>query len=86
MSSVERVFFRIHPIDTVDREQCTTLASISLMIDGSPVWPVRGEDNHGLEWYIDDLLSHFAECWKPLLLRQNLSPTRPAGAPIIPSG
>jgi Zn-dependent peptidase ImmA (M78 family) len=74
--------FRINWHDVVDGVQCKTLASISLLINGTPIWPVIGEDSEAFEWYADELLSHLTECWKPLLVRQTypipLQPERPS--------
>lgn len=45
------------------------------------VWPAAGDEECGLEIEIDDLLSHLAEAWKPLILRQTypgtFNPWRP---------
>jgi hypothetical protein len=59
-----------------------TIASIALLINGLPVWPVSGEDTEEFEWFADELLSHLTECWKPLILRQTypipVQPQRPS--------
>lgn len=77
-----RIRFKIEWRDTVDDVACATLASIALMFDGTPIWPVRGEDSDEFEWFGDELLAHLTECWKPLILRQNypipVQPERPS--------
>jgi hypothetical protein len=51
-------------------------------VEGRPVWPATGESDVALEIFVDDLLSHLTEFWKPLLLRQTYplksSPERPS--------
>jgi hypothetical protein len=47
-----------------------TTADLQIRIDGRAVWPVLGEDAVALEIQIDDLLSHLAEFWKPLMRRR----------------
>ena len=47
-----------------------TTARLSVRVDGEPVWPVAGADGASVEIQIDDLLSHLAEFWLPLTLRQ----------------
>jgi hypothetical protein len=77
-----RIFFKIEWPDAVDGVEGKTLASIALVVDGTPIWPVKGEAAEAFEWYADELLSHLAECWKPIVLRQNypipVQPERPS--------
>lgn len=47
-----------------------TTSRLAIQIQGTPVWPVEGDDAASLEIQIDDLLSHLAEHWHPLMLRQ----------------
>lgn len=65
----------------VDINERRTTQRLALLVDGAPVWPVRGLDT-SLEIQIDDLLSHLTEFWKPLMLRQtyplDLNPARPS--------
>ncbi len=70
MSNSRSMQFKIDWVDTVDDVEYKTLASISLLVDGSPVWPISGEDVPEFQWFADELLSHLTECWKPLILRQ----------------
>jgi hypothetical protein len=73
-----RMHFKIHWLDSFEGVECKTLASITLVSDGTPVWPVKGEDTHEFEWYVDELLAHLTECWKALVLRQTYPiPVRP---------
>jgi IrrE N-terminal-like domain len=76
------MLFKIDWRDTVDGVECKTLASISVIVDGSPIWPIRGEASDEFEWFADELLAHLTECWKPLILRQNfpipVQPERPS--------
>jgi hypothetical protein len=76
------IHFKLDWIDRSDDVECTTLASISLLVDGIPIWPVKGEDTDDFEWFADELLAHLTECWKPLNLRQNypipVKPDRPS--------
>jgi Zn-dependent peptidase ImmA (M78 family) len=82
IQKLARMFFKIEWSDAVDDVECKTLATITLVVDGTPVWPVKGEDTCDFEWYADELLAHLAECWKPLVLRQNypipVQPERPS--------
>src|SRR5437879_6050435 len=82
LAETPRMLFKIDWIDAVDAIECKTLASITLVFDGTPIWPVKGEDTEGFEWYADELLAHLTECWKPLILRQNypiaVRPERPS--------
>lgn len=61
---------------------CDTLASIALLVDDTPVWPVTGGEAGDFEWFADELLAHLTECWKPLILRQTypipVQPERPS--------
>ncbi|MGH6715199.1 MAG: hypothetical protein ACREDC_03305 [Bradyrhizobium sp.] len=74
--------FKIDWLDSIDGVECQTLASIGLIVDGAPVWPVRGEIVEDFELFADELLAHLAECWKPLILRQSypipIQPERPS--------
>jgi hypothetical protein len=74
--------FKLDWIDHFDEVECKTLASIKLVVDGIPVWPVKGEDTSDFEWFADELLAHLTECWKPLNLRQSypiaVEPERPS--------
>src|SRR6516162_8570659 len=77
-----RMLFKIDWLDSVDGIECKTLAAITLMVDGTPIWPVKGEDTDVFEWYADELLAHLTECWKPLILTQvypiPVQPERPS--------
>lgn len=74
--------FKLDWIERLDDVECKTIASITLLVDEIPIWPVRGEDAGAFEWYADELLAHLTECWKPLVLRQNypipVKPDRPS--------
>src|SRR6516164_5531360 len=82
IQKLARMFFKIEWSDAVDDVECKTLATITLVVDGTPVWPVKGEDTCDFEWYADELLAHLAECWKPLVLTQvypiPVQPERPS--------
>ena len=58
---------KIEPSSHPDR---LTTCGLSALVDGEAVWPVMGDATATLEIQADDLLSHLAEFWKPLLLRQ----------------
>jgi hypothetical protein len=64
-----------------DNGECLTTACLVVLIDGEPIWPVEGDPQVNLEVQADDLLSHLAEFWKPLVLRQTypiaVAPDRP---------
>jgi len=78
--------FRIHPVDRVGETEVSTIAVIDLVIDGQTVWPTFGEDAEPLEFFADDLLSHLAECWKPLVLRQTYPiPVQPDRPSLLPA-
>src|SRR5438270_4571960 len=81
-SQSKQISFKIDWRDAIDGVECKTLASIMLLIDETPAWPVTGEDTDEFEWYADELLAHLTECWKPLLLRQTypmpVQPQRPS--------
>ena len=55
---------------------------LAIQISDTPAWPVIGDDAVALEIQIDDLLSHLAEYWYPLILRQvypiAVMPSRPS--------
>lgn len=74
--------FEIDWRDRHDGLACDTLASIALLIDDTPVWPVTGGEAGYFEWFADELLAHLTECWKPLILRQTypipVQPERPS--------
>jgi hypothetical protein len=74
--------FEIDWHDTSDGVPCTTLASIALLIDGTPIWSVTDGEVSDFEWFADELLAHITECWKPLVLRQTypimVQPERPS--------
>jgi IrrE N-terminal-like domain len=73
-----RLHFKIDWLDAVDGVECKTLAFITLILDGTPIWPVKGEETADFDWYADELLAHLTECWKPLILRQDYPiPVRP---------
>jgi IrrE N-terminal-like domain len=76
------VEFKLRWIDSVGQEKFKTLASIGLLIDGGPVWPISGEDTNEFHWFADELLAHLTECWRPLVLRQtypiSVQPSRPS--------
>lgn len=71
--------FRIVPSDAPEH---VATCALSISIDGEPVWPVVADEAARLEVQADDLLSHFVEFWKPLLLRQvypvPFNPNRPS--------
>ena len=77
-----RMLFKIDWRASIDGVECKTLASITLIFDGTPIWPIRGEGADDFEWFGDELLAHLTECWKPLNLRQNypipVQPERPS--------
>ena len=77
-----RMLFKIDWRDSIDGVECKTLAAITLIFDGTPIWPIRGEGTDDFEWFGDELLAHLTECWKPLNLRQNypipVQPERPS--------
>ena len=77
-----QMFFKVDWKDAVDGVECKTLASISLLVDDTPIWPITGEDTEEFEWFADELLAHLTECWKPLILRQTypipVQPERPS--------
>jgi hypothetical protein len=76
------VQFILNWVDTEDGEAVQTMARLSVLLDGRPIWPADGDPDVALEIYVDDLLSHLTEFWKPLMLRQ----TYPVqGAPNRPS-
>ncbi len=78
LAKPSRLQFKIDWRDTNDGVECKTLASILLMFDGIPIWPIRGEDTDTFDWFADELLAHLTECWKPLILRQTYPiPVRP---------
>ena len=74
--------FKIEWRDAVDGVERKTLASISVIVNDSPIWPIRGDATDEFEWFADELLAHLTECWKPLVLRQNypipVQPERPS--------
>ena len=78
----KQISFRIDWRDALGGVECKTLASMTLLIDDTPAWPVSGEDTDEFEWFADELLSHLTECWKPLILRQTypiaVQPDRPS--------
>src|ERR1035437_6079871 len=78
----KQISFRIDWRDAFDGVECKTLASITLLIDETPAWPITGEDTDEFEWFADELLSHLTECWKSLVLRQTypiaVQPERPS--------
>jgi hypothetical protein len=78
----QTIGFKIRWVDSVGQEKFKTLASIGLLIDGGPVWPISGEDTNEFQWFVDELLAHLTECWKPLVLRQTypipVQPARPS--------
>lgn len=65
----------------VGHDRTPLLCSMSVIAAGETVWPVAGDPDHSVQIPIDDLFSHLAEFWKPLLLRQTypfaLAPARP---------
>lgn len=70
MSGNPPIRFILRWVDTEDGEPVHTVARFNVLIDGRPIWPVPGEPEAALEIYVDDLLSHLTEFWKPLMLRQ----------------
>jgi hypothetical protein len=82
LSEAPRLVFKIDWLDRIDAVDTKTLASISLLFEGMPIWPVKGEDTGEFDWYVDELLAHLTECWKPLILRQtypiSVRPERPS--------
>ena len=69
-------------VDDDGGEAVHTLARLSVRLNGRPIWPADGEPDVAVEIYVDDLLSHLTEFWKPLMLRQTFPV---AGAPNRPS-
>lgn len=63
-------------------ELLPTTCDLSVSVGGTNIWPVRGDEESALEIEVDDLLSHLAEAWKPLILRQTypgtFNPMRPS--------
>ncbi len=82
LSRSSQIRFEIDWRDTFGGVACKTLASIALLIDETPIWPVTGGEASDFEWFADELLAHLAECWKPLILRQTypipVQPERPS--------
>src|SRR5882672_4239332 len=78
--------FEIDWHDTSDGVPCTTLASIALLIDGTPIWPVTDGEVSDFEWFANELLAHITECWKPLVLKTNLSDNGPARTALLFDG
>jgi hypothetical protein len=70
MASDSRLQIRIEWDDGSIQEPRRTTALVVFLIDGQPIWPVRGDMSERQECYADDILSHLAECWKVLALRQ----------------
>jgi Zn-dependent peptidase ImmA (M78 family) len=68
---VAHLNFALQWINEVAGEPVRTLAKFSAEAEGETIWPARGASAIGLEIYVDDLLSHLAEFWQPLILRQN---------------
>lgn len=64
-----------------DGELLATTCVLAVSVDGARIWPAAGDEECGLEVEIDDLLSHLAEGWKSLILRQTypgtFNPWRP---------
>jgi Zn-dependent peptidase ImmA (M78 family) len=81
LTKLPQMRFEIDWRDTSNGVACKTLASIALLIDETPVWPVTGGEASDFEWFADELLAHLTECWKPLILRQTypiaVQPERP---------
>ena len=63
--------FALQWINEAAGEPVRTLAKFAVEAEGETIWPARGASAIGLEIYVDDLLSHLAEFWQPLILRQN---------------
>ena len=78
MSGLE---FRITDVEE-DGTRLLTTCALTVFSDDVAVWPVHGDDAADLEIQVDDLLSHLAEYWKPIVLRQTyalgLNPARPS--------
>lgn len=59
----------------------STIAALTVLVDGVAVWPVADAPDISMEVPIDDLLSHLVEFWEPLALRQTyplpVAPMRP---------
>ena len=59
----------------------STIAALTVLVDGVAVWPVADVPDISMEIPIDDLLSHLVEFWEPLALRQTyplpVAPMRP---------
>jgi hypothetical protein len=47
-----------------------TYAALSVWVDGTPVWPVAGDEDATVDIFIDDILDYLADFWLPLTLRQ----------------
>ena len=77
MSGLE---FRIMAVEE-EGESLLTTCELTVFVEGVAAWPAPGDGEVGLEIQLDDLLSHLAEYWKPINLRQTyplgLNPARP---------
>jgi len=70
MTTAQKISFKLKWLDTVGEASCKTVASILLLINDLPAWPIRGTEEGDFECFTDEFLAHLAECWKPILLRQ----------------
>ena len=82
MSDGAPIQFILNWIDNEGDAPVCSIGKLSVSLGGRPVWPAPGEPDVTLEIYADDLLSHLAEFWKPLMLRQTyplrVVPDRPS--------
>jgi hypothetical protein len=82
-TTAKSIFFRLGWRDTtLEGSECKTVAAVTVFVDDMPVWPTPGEATEDFEWFVDELLAHLTECWKPLILRQtypiSIQPERPS--------
>jgi hypothetical protein len=81
-SRVEPIKFKLDWKNVVEGVEFKTLASVALIINDAPAWPTPGDDTSDFDWFADEFLSHWAECWKSIVLRQTypiaVQPERPS--------
>lgn len=82
MTETPPLQFSLSWVDAEGDVPLRTVAEFSVSVNGRAVWPALGEREVKLQIYVDDLLSHLTEFWKPLLLRQTYpvrnAPDRPS--------
>lgn len=71
-------------------ESPLSTADINVRVNGETIWPVAGEFDTVVDVFVDDLLAHLTEYWKPLLLRQTypvkVTPDRPTSLRRVAEG